>query len=113
MVHRSWRANPWSIPLVLTGLAFTLTATAYAMMAVQQLNASRVPQETNPSPSFIDFLDRHGAALMIVELAALAIVVVAAIVSDRWRSGGGKPQPEHDSEEHFPQPSRDPGERGT
>lgn len=113
MVHRSWRANPWSIPLVLAGLAFTLTATAYAVMAVQKLNASCVPQETNPSPWLIEFLDRHGAALMIVELAVLAVVVAAAMVSDRWRSGGRKPQPEHDFQEHFPQPCRDPGERGT
>jgi len=82
-------------------------------MAVQRLNASRVPQETDPSPWLIEFLDRHGVALMVAELAALAIVVAAAIVSDRRRSGGRQSKLEHDSEGDFPQRGSDPGERGT
>ena len=46
-------------------------------------------------------------------VAVVAIVVAGAIASDRWRSGGRKSRPEHDSEERFPRPCRDPGERGT
>lgn len=113
MVPRTWRANPWSVLLVLVGLAFTLTASAYAVMAVRKLDASRALQGGDPNPWLIEFLDRHGAELMVAELAALAIVVAAAIASDRWRSGRRKPQPKHHSEEDTPQRCRDPGGRGT
>ncbi len=88
MVPRTWRANPWSVPLVLAGLAFTLTACAYAVMAVQKLAAGRAAQEAESSPWLIEFLDRSGARLMLAELVVLAIVVVAAMTRERWRNGG-------------------------
>ena len=61
MVPRTWRTNPWSFPLVLAGMAFTLTASAYAVMAVQKLGtgagAGRVSESVmalhapeNPAP---------------------------------------------------------------
>lgn len=102
MLHRTWRQNPWSIPLVLAGLVFTLTASAYAVMAVRQLDADHVSREAEPSPRLIELLDRYGARLMLAELAVLAALVAAAIGTDRWHSG--EPQPP---------PDNPPGERGT
>ena len=92
MVPHTWRTNPWSVPLVLAGLAFTLTASAYAVMAVRKLEAGRALQEAESSPWLIEFLDRYGARLMLAELAVLAIVVVAAIGTERWRTGTREPE---------------------
>jgi hypothetical protein len=86
MVDRGWRTNSWSIPLVLAGIAFTLTASAYAVMAVKKLDASLANPGAGASPWLIDFLDRHGAGLMFVELVVLAAVAVAAMGTERWRT---------------------------
>ncbi len=111
MVPRTWRTNPWSVPLVLAGLAFTLTASAYAVMAVQKLDAGRAVQEAESSPWLIEFLDRYGARLMFAELVALAVVAAAAIGTERRRTGPCEPQPDDHPEERPPDSAR--GERGT
>ena len=107
MVHRTWRTNPWSVPLVVAGLAFTLTASAYAVMAVRKLDAGRGWQDAEPSPRLIEFLDQHGEALMAAELAALAIAAIAAMESDRRPFRKRTPKPEHHSEEDTSQPCSD------
>ena len=107
MVHRTWRTNPWSVPLVVAGLAFTLTASAYAVMAVRKLDAGRGWQDAEPSPRLIEFLDQHGEALMAAELAALAIAAIAAMGSDRRPLRKRAPKPEHPSEKETPQPRSD------
>jgi hypothetical protein len=97
--------------LVLAGLAFTLTASAYAVTAVQKLDAGRAVQEAESSPWLIEFLDRYGARLMLAELVVLAIVAAAAIGNERWRTGPREPQPDRHPEELPPGSAR--GERGT
>ena len=87
MVDRGWRTNSWSIPLVLAGIAFTLTASAYAVMAVKKLDADLANPGARASPWLIDFLDQHGAGLMLVELVVLAAFAVAAMGTERWRAG--------------------------
>jgi len=86
MVASSWRANPWSLPLVLAGIVFTLTASAYAVTAIQQLDAGAATASPDAGPGLIQFLDRYGAALMFGELVLLAGLAAAAVVSERWRT---------------------------
>ena len=87
MVDHGWRTNSWSIPLVLAGIAFTLTASAYAVMAVKKLDAGLANPNSGASPWLIEFLDQYGAGLMLVELVILAAIAGAAIVTERWRAG--------------------------
>ncbi len=82
MVHRPWRTNVGSVLLVLAAIAFTLTASAYAVMAVKRLDAAAVAG-AETSPGLLEFLDRYGAALMGAELVVLAAAAVAAIGIDR------------------------------
>ena len=87
MVQRTWRTNVWSVPLVLTAIAFTLTASAYAVMAVKRLDAATAAASAEPSPGLIEFMDRYGAALMGAELVFLAVAAVAAIGTERRQTG--------------------------
>jgi hypothetical protein len=73
--------------LVLTAIAFTLTASAYAVMAVQRLDAAAAVASAEASLSLSEFLDRYGAGLMCVELVALAVEAVAMIGAERRPTG--------------------------
>lgn len=87
MVHRTGRTNVASGLLVLTAIAFTLTASAYAVMAVKRLDADGGATGAEASSGLIEFLDRHGAGLMFAELVFLAVAAVAAIGTERWQTG--------------------------
>ena len=87
MVHRTWRTNVWSIPLVLTAIAFTLTASAYAVMAVKRLAVAAAVTTAEADPGLVEFLDRYGAGLMAIELVVLAVAAVAAIGTERRQTG--------------------------
>jgi hypothetical protein len=87
MVHRSCRTNVWSSLLVLTAIAFTLTASAYAVMAVKRLDATVAVTSAEADPGLLEFLDRYGAGLMCAELVALAVSAVAMIVAERRQAG--------------------------
>jgi len=86
MASGTWRANPWSIPLVLAGIVFTLTASAYAVTSVRKLDAAAATAGPDGGPILIAYLDRYGAGLMYGELVLLAIVAVAAVASERRRT---------------------------
>lgn len=87
MVHRTGRSNVWSSLLVLMAIAFTLTASAYAVMAVKRLDAAMAAASEESSPALIEFLDRYGARLMCAELVFLAVAAVAAIGTERRQTG--------------------------
>ena len=86
MVHRPWHTNVGSSLLVLAAIAFTLTASAYAVMAVKRLDAAPLAG-VESSPGLLEFLDRYGAGLMGAELVVLAAAAVAAIGAERWQAG--------------------------
>jgi len=86
MVHRPWRTNVGASLLVLAAIAFTLTASAYAVMAVKRLDATAVAG-AETSPGLLDFLDRYGAGLMAAELVVLAGAAVAAVGIERRQTG--------------------------
>lgn len=82
------RVNPFYVILVLVGVVFVVTASAYGVMAVKQLHAAQTPW-TMPTQdaSFVLFMDQHGPRLMLVEIVVLAIATAAAIGTDSFWSG--------------------------
>ena len=91
------RVNPFYVLLVVAGLAFSLTACAYGVMAVRQLHAanslsSLSSSSTGTSPAeqaevpFVQFLDKNGVQIMIWEVGILAVATALAIGTDSYWS---------------------------
>jgi len=90
-VAQGLRANPFYVLLVITGLAFAITACGFGVMtftdvhgpelldAAQQESAGRMVKH----PLFV-FLDEHGTKTMLVELAILAVATIGCIAADSW-----------------------------
>ena len=85
MSRSSRRSNPWLLPLVLAGIAFTLTASAYTVMAVRTMEGDRVAEADSRDAGTVVFLDRHGAGLMFGPLGLLAVFAAAAVRAERRR----------------------------
>lgn len=75
--------NPFYVLLVILGVAFVLTACAYSVMALKATRQAN-PRESGGGAALLEFLNRHGDALMGGELALLAIATVGAISTDRY-----------------------------
>jgi hypothetical protein len=75
------RRNPFYILLVPLGVAFVVTASAYYVMAFQSVNPVRDAAGNQAHPMF-KWLRAHGDEAMLVELAALAVLTIAAIATD-------------------------------
>src|SRR5688572_25908655 len=71
--------NPFYAGLVVVGTAFAITACAYGVMTVRMLN----PQAADDQ-GLIQFLDDYGLAILIGELALLAVLTFAAIGTDDY-----------------------------
>jgi hypothetical protein len=69
--------NPFYLAAIPIGILFAVTACAYVVMMVRAVT----PQPGNATP-MVQWLDRHGLATLIVELAALGLLTFAAIASD-------------------------------
>ena len=88
---QSLRTNPFYVLLVVTGLAFAITACGFGVMtftdvhgpelldASQQESVGRMANH----PLF-EFLDKHGTKTMLIELAVLALATVGCIATDSW-----------------------------
>ena len=79
-------ANPFYILLLLAGGAFAITACAYGVMTVRQLQQGRMSRRMTVevpagSESFNELVDRHGPSVMIAEL--LGIGTFGAIAYDQ------------------------------
>ncbi len=74
--------NPFYIVLMLVGIVFALTACAFGVMTVKQLDpfADRAGQDA----AFIEFVDKYGFRALMIELGALAVCTVAAICTDGY-----------------------------
>ena len=85
-------ANPFYVILVVVGILFLVTASAYGVMTVKQLHGpfdqdEQVDQgEQAAGERFLRFLDQHGVALLLGEIAVLGLVTVAAIGTDEYWS---------------------------
>lgn len=73
--------NPFYVALLLLGVAFTITACAYAMMAFR---ATRLEQSAADS-NLITVLEQHGGTIMAAEVALLGLATVGAIALDQYR----------------------------
>jgi hypothetical protein len=93
------RTNPFYILLVAIGIAFTITACAYFVMALRgngsttlrmkppaESVAAQDPDVRTPQ-ALMEFMDRHGVTLLVAELALLALATCGAIGTDSWWTG--------------------------
>lgn len=84
-------ANPFYAALLVVGVVFALTACLYCVMCYRQLDP-RAPVDQG----VIQFLAKHGMAVMLAELALLAILTFSAIgTDDFWirRAASLAPEP--------------------
>jgi hypothetical protein len=84
MPSRQTATNPFYVLLVILGIAFALTACAYCVMAVKAVHSPEAADASSPGIGLLEFLDRHGAALMSGELVLLTLATIGAISSDRY-----------------------------
>ncbi len=91
--------NPFFLLLVIVGSLFVVTASAYGLMAFQTMPASAGNMAGNMAgeaklgeikpPVWDDhplwrWLREHAVRMLLAEVAALAVLTVAAIGTDRW-----------------------------
>jgi hypothetical protein len=75
--------NPFYVALVPLGAVFVVTAFAYGLMAFQAVNGASVAKAASAPHPLYQWLRTHGDAAMLWQLAALAVLTVAAIATDR------------------------------
>ena len=80
-------ANPFYALLLVTGIAFAITAMAYGVMALQEARAGALDQQVagqQDKHPLIDWMSRHGNTALITELAFLAVFTFGAIGTDDY-----------------------------
>lgn len=80
------RTNPFYVALLIAGIAFAITACAYAMMILQERSLSGSPHP------LIKLMRDRGLTILLVELAFLALFTFAAIGTDDWWSEKKEPE---------------------
>jgi hypothetical protein len=91
-VRRSRKsANPFYVLLLLAGLSFAMTATAYVVMAFREAHArdelvsgaatTLVERDEHP---LMQWMRRYGNTALLTELGLLAICTFAAIGTDSY-----------------------------
>lgn len=79
------RTNPFYVALLIAGIAFAVTACAYAMMiVVKQRGGSNGPEHP-----LINLMEEQGLVILLVELGLLTVFTFAAIGTDEWWQGTG------------------------
>ena len=76
------KKNPFYYLLILVGLLFAATATAYGVMSVVMLNPQRLDTLSPSSLQLLKWIDANGVWLLLAELAALAIATFLVIGLD-------------------------------
>ena len=84
MTNNKKVANPFYVLLLAAGVLFSITACAYGVMMLKGGDAGNADGSVTSSHRLIEFLDRHGAVVMTVELAVLAVATFAAIGTDDY-----------------------------
>jgi hypothetical protein len=78
-------ANPFYGLLIVTGLAFALTAVCYGVMAFREARPAVAGQvQAAPNHPLMNWMSRHGEMALLSELAFLAVFTFAAIGTDEF-----------------------------
>ncbi len=86
--------NPFYVLLVLVGIAFCVTASAYGLMTYRATHA--VASVSDRGHTLWPLFDEYGAWLLAVELALLTLFTIGAIATDEYgrsRSNPGGDEP--------------------
>lgn len=76
--------NPFSVLLILVGVAFCLTASAYGLMTYRAAHATAESLSADRAHPLWIVMDSYGNWALLIELALLALCTFAAIGSDAW-----------------------------
>ncbi len=76
--------NPFYVALVIVGIAFSITACAYGVMAFKATRPGVADLTIEAPVGLMGFLDEYGGKLMAIELVLLGIATVGAIGSDHY-----------------------------
>ena len=84
-------ANPFYVLLIIAGLSFALTATAYVVMAFREAHAREGTTKnettavaTSDEHPLMVWMRHHGDAALLTELGLLAMCTFAAIGTDSY-----------------------------
>ena len=82
-------ANPFYSLLLMAGISFALTATAYGVMAFREarpvpFEAAAVDTERKIEHPLMAWMSEHGEATLLTELGFLAVFVFGAIGTDDY-----------------------------
>jgi hypothetical protein len=80
-------ANPFYALLLVAGIAFALTATAYGVMAFREARpqpADAAANESTAEHPLMEWMSNHGEAALLTELGFLAVFVFGAIGTDEY-----------------------------
>ena len=79
------RVNPFYVLLVLVGVAFVVTASAYFVMCLKQLHTTSLYAMNDAADqAFVRVMDQYGVKVMLIELAVLGVATFGAIGTDRF-----------------------------
>ncbi|MBL8828988.1 MAG: hypothetical protein JNM18_18550 [Planctomycetaceae bacterium] len=82
-------SNPFYAIVVFLGIAFSVTACAYGVMAFRAL---RGRDDAGVKSALLEFLDQHGEKLLIAEVLLLGLATFGAIKTDNyWQSRASEP----------------------
>jgi hypothetical protein len=76
--------NPFYALLLVAGVVFAITACAYGVMAARFVEPAAASTPSSSGQGLLNFLDRHGFTLLLVELLVLAAATFAAIGTDEY-----------------------------
>lgn len=76
--------NPFYPVLLVVGVAFAITASAYGISAAQLIEPGQTDDLSESGFGLVQFMDRYGVTLMMWELGALAVATFAAIGTDEF-----------------------------
>jgi uncharacterized protein YggT (Ycf19 family) len=76
--------NPFYIVLVIVGVIFIVTASAFTLLLIQQ-NRTTASALLDPSSPLLVFVRRQGMSLMGLEVAVLGVASVCAMWLDSHR----------------------------